>query len=110
MAGLFGPALTVCLFVLQASQGPSAAELSAGPVEEKSVVRDLNTPREFPSIESREVWQARAGAVHVTTTDSPGADDGVMLHENTAIQISAGRVVRYRKVGPGIATIVREAV
>ena len=57
-----------------------------------------------------EVWQARKGAVFVTTTVSPDAEDGVALTENTAIQLSAGRTVRYRKIAATEAVIVREVV
>lgn len=57
-----------------------------------------------------EVWQARKGAIFVTTTGTPGPDDGVALTENTAIQFSAGRSVRYRKIGETEALIAREVV
>lgn len=57
-----------------------------------------------------EVWQTRKGAVFVTTTDSPASDDGILLTENTAIQFTAGKSVRYRKVGATEAVIVREAI
>lgn len=57
-----------------------------------------------------EVWQTRKGSVFVTSTASPDPDDGVALHENHAIQFSAGSAVRYRKTGTTEALIVREAV
>jgi hypothetical protein len=37
-----------------------SAEPQAGPAEKRPAVKDLNTPREFPRIASREEWQARA--------------------------------------------------
>src|ERR1039458_9036998 len=36
------------------------AEPPASPPEQRRVVKDLNTPREFPKIASREEWQVRA--------------------------------------------------
>ena len=57
-----------------------------------------------------EVWQSRDGRVFVTTTASPSADDGILLLETHAIQLSAGQQVRYRKEGRGAALIVREVV
>ncbi|MEM0947196.1 MAG: hypothetical protein AAGK37_07300 [Pseudomonadota bacterium] len=57
-----------------------------------------------------EVWQTRDGAVYLTTSASPGGDDGILLTETTAIQLGAGRTVRYRKVGDVPAVIARELV
>lgn len=57
-----------------------------------------------------EVWQTRAGSVFLSTTDTPAATDGLALTERTAVQFSAGSVVRYRKEGVTPAVIVREAV
>ncbi len=57
-----------------------------------------------------EIWQTRKGAVYVTTTSSPAADDGLLLQENAAVRLPAGSNVRYRKIGATEALVVREAV
>lgn len=62
------------------------------------------------TLASDEIWQTRKGAVYVTTTASPDAEDGLALHEFHAVQFPAGSVVRYRKDGAGEALIVREAI
>ena len=61
------------------------------------------------TLTSDEIWQTRKGSVFVSTTATPGADDGIALHENHAIRFSAGVAVSYRKDGPAEALIVREA-
>ena len=50
------------LFLLMGclEQAALPAEPSAPPPEQGRAVKDLNTPREFPKIASREEWQARA--------------------------------------------------
>ena len=62
------------------------------------------------ALASDEIWQARKGAVFVTTTDTPDADDGLALVEGEAVFLSAGSAVKYRKRGPTDAVIAREAV
>ncbi len=62
------------------------------------------------TLTSDEVWQTRKGSIFVSTTATPGAEDGIALHENHAIRFSAGVSVSYRKEGPAAALIVREAV
>lgn len=62
------------------------------------------------TLTAAEVWQSRSGAVFVTTTDTPAANDGLSLHEIHAIHFSAGVTVRYRKEGNGTALIAREVV
>lgn len=57
-----------------------------------------------------EIWQSRRGGVYLATTATPGADDGVLLREGTAIQIASGRSVRVRAETSGGAVIAREAV
>jgi hypothetical protein len=57
-----------------------------------------------------EIWQTRKGSCFLTTTASPDAEDGIMLNEGNAVQFGAGTVVRYRKVGPSEALIVRETL
>ena len=57
-----------------------------------------------------EIWQARSGSIFVTTTGSPATDDGILLVQGAAVQLSAGLSVRYRTKGPVSAVIVREAV
>lgn len=62
------------------------------------------------TLSSDEIWQTRAGSVFITTTNSPAADDGIALHENHAVRLSAGLSVSYRKEGTTDAVVVREAV
>ena len=47
--------MVVCL-----DQSVGRLSRKAGPAEQPPAVKDLNTPREFPKIASREEWQARA--------------------------------------------------
>ena len=54
------PALALCLCFVCLGQSVLSAEPQAGPAEKRPAVKDLNTPREFPTIASREQWQARA--------------------------------------------------
>ena len=53
-------ALALLLFVVCRGQSALAAEPQPGPAKKPPAVKDLNTPREFPKIASREEWQARA--------------------------------------------------
>ena len=57
-----------------------------------------------------EIWQTRSGTVFLTATPGAAADDGLFLREATAIVVSAGTELRYRKEGATPAVIVREAV
>ncbi len=60
MSKVVAPALALLLFIgCLEGVGPAAAP-EAGAAEKPLAVKDLNTPREFPKIESREEWQARA--------------------------------------------------
>lgn len=62
------------------------------------------------TLTSDEIWQVRKGIAFVTTTASPDADDGLALEEGSAVQLSAGAAVKYRKTGSGETWIVREAI
>ena len=76
-----------------------------------ALITDAATAWSAPvTLSADEIWQTRAGSVFLTTTDNPAADDGFALIERSAVQLSAGRVVRYRKEGAASAVIVREAV
>ncbi len=76
-----------------------------------ALITDAATAWSGPvTLTADEVWQTRKGSVFVTTTVSPAADDGISLHENHAVRLSAGSAVRYRKDGATEALIVREAV
>jgi len=57
-----------------------------------------------------EIWQTRKGAVYITTTASPDAEDGILLRENHAVRLSAGSNVSYRKDDITEALVVREAI
>ena len=59
---------------------------------------------------SDEIWQARAGAVYLTTTVAPDVDDGIALSTREGLRLPAGTQLRYRKEGPADALIVREAI
>jgi hypothetical protein len=60
MRNAFAPALALFLSVGCLERAALAAEPQTGPAEKPPAVKDLNTPREFPRIASREEWQARA--------------------------------------------------
>lgn len=62
------------------------------------------------TLASDEIWQARAGAVYLTTTVAPDANDGIALTLREGIRLPAGTQLRYRKEGPAEALIVREAL
>ena len=60
MRSLFGPALALCVGIGCLVPSAQSAEPGAPPVQQQPAVKDLDTPREFPKITSREEWQARA--------------------------------------------------
>lgn len=76
-----------------------------------ALITDATTAWSSPvTLTQDEVWQARRGSVFVTTSSAPGAEDGIQLHENHAIQFTSGAEVRYRKIGITEALIAREGV
>ena len=76
-----------------------------------ALITDATTTWSGPiTLTSDEIWQTRKGSVFITTTSTPGADDGIALHEGNAVQLTAGSAVSYRKEGQGDAWIVREAI
>lgn len=60
MRNVVAPALALLLFVGGLEGAAPAAVPEAGAAEKPPAVKDLNSPRTFPIIESREAWQARA--------------------------------------------------
>ena len=60
MRSLLTPAVALSLFVVFPEQSAWPAEPQGGPAEKPPAVKTLNTPREFPKIESRKEWLARA--------------------------------------------------
>lgn len=62
------------------------------------------------TLASDEIWQARGGAVFLTTTTAPVANDGIALSSREGVRLPAGTQLRYRKEGPAEALIVREAI
>src|SRR5664279_50907 len=60
MRSLFAPALVVFSCVVCLVRPILAAEPQTVAAEKPPAVKDLDTPREFPKIDSREAWQARA--------------------------------------------------
>lgn len=62
------------------------------------------------TLASDEIWQARAGAVFITTTVAPDGNDGIALSLREGIRLPAGTQLRYRKEGPAEALLVREAL
>lgn len=76
-----------------------------------ALITDATTGWSAPvTLTADEIWQTRKGAVFLTTAVSPGAEDGLALHEFHAVQFTAGSAVRYRKEGPTEALIARETV
>ena len=76
-----------------------------------ALVSDAATGWSSPvTLVTDEIWQTRKGAVFITTTANPDAEDGIALHENHAVQFTAGSELRYRKAGATEALIVREAL
>ena len=76
-----------------------------------ALITDVTTTWSTPiTLAEDEIWQPRKGSVFVTTSSAPDADDGIGLHENHAVRLSAGASVSYRKAGTTEALIVREAV
>lgn len=60
MRSFLGPALALLLGVVCQVQSAMSAEPDAVPAPQRPAIKDLNTPRDFPKIDSREEWQARA--------------------------------------------------
>lgn len=76
-----------------------------------TIITDASTTWSAPvSLTTDEIWQTRKGSIFVTTSATPGTDDGISLHENHAVRFSAGVSVRYRKEGITETAIVRESV
>ncbi len=76
-----------------------------------ALITDIATAWSSPvTLGSDEIWQARKGGVFLTTSPSPDAEDGLLLREWEAVQLSAGVTVRYRSTRPDEALLVREAV
>lgn len=76
-----------------------------------ALITDAATGWSAPvTLTSDEIWQTRKGSLFLTTTSSPAAEDGIALNEGNAVQLAAGSVVRYRKLGAGDAWIVRESI
>jgi len=64
MRSILTPALSLFLSGICLAQPSLAAEPQAAALTEKQpVIMDLNTPRKFPAITSREQWQARAAEI-----------------------------------------------
>jgi hypothetical protein len=53
-------AASLCLVVVYRATSALSAEPEPAPAQPRPAVKDLDTPREFPKIASREEWQARA--------------------------------------------------
>ena len=60
MRSSLGPALALCVVIVCPLPPALSAEPEAAIAQQRPAVKDLNTPREFPQITSREEWQARA--------------------------------------------------
>ena len=76
-----------------------------------ALITDAATAWSAPvTLTQDEIWQTRTGTVFLTSTPGAAADDGLFLREATAVAISAGTELRYRREGTTPAVIVREAV
>lgn len=76
-----------------------------------ALITDATTAWSAPiTLGADEIWQARRNGVFLTTTASPDDDDGLLLREGSAVHLSAGVTVRYRKEGAAAVVVVREAV
>ena len=60
MKNPFASAVGLFLLVVCLEQAALPAESPAALPEQRRAIKDLNTPREFPKIASREAWEARA--------------------------------------------------
>lgn len=76
-----------------------------------ALITDATTAWSAPiTLTQDEIWQTRSGTVFLTSTPGAAADDGLFLRKATAVTLSAGTEIRYRKEGTKPAVIVREAV
>jgi hypothetical protein len=76
-----------------------------------ALITDVSNSWSAPiTLTADEIWQARREGVFLSTAATPGPQDGLLLHDGTAVQIGAGRSVRYRLAGRGPALIAREVV
>lgn len=57
-----------------------------------------------------EIWQAASGSILVTAEAAPEIEDGLRLDLMDGLRLSAGKTVRYRRVGGSAAVIAREAL
>jgi hypothetical protein len=60
MRSFLAPAVALSIFIVCPAQTSLSAEPQPGPATNLSAVKDLDTLRDFPKIDSREAWQARA--------------------------------------------------
>jgi hypothetical protein len=60
MRSFLGPALALCVAIVCRVPSALSAEPEPAPAQPLPAVKNLDTPREFPKIASREEWQARA--------------------------------------------------
>lgn len=76
-----------------------------------ALIRSITTAwSDAVTLSTEEVWQAREGAVFLTTHPTPALEDGIALSSGKALRFPAGTELRYRKAQPGEAMIVREAI
>lgn len=62
------------------------------------------------TLSADEIWQARREGVFLSTAETPGPDDGLLLRDGSAVQFTSGRSVRYRLAGSKAALIAREVI
>lgn len=76
-----------------------------------ALITDATTTWSSPvTLTQDEVWQTRSGTVFITSTPGAPANDGLFLREGTAVTVSVGTELRYRKEGKAPAVIAREAI
>ena len=76
-----------------------------------ALITDAATTWSAPvTLTQNEIWQTRSGTVYLTATPGAAPDDGLFLREATAITVSAGTEIRYRKEGTTPTVIVRGVI
>ena len=62
-----------------------------------------------------EYWQVKSGVLAITASADPGDNDGIVIaaddkDASSTIRVAAGKAVKFRSIGKGNATFVREPI